>query len=105
MHGCGTPLLFPSISAYPNVARVGEPIRRCAERTRDVHRYYWCGTSRRPLIPGPRGSFSTLSEIIVVSWISVFRNVALNAIAIGLQFAPQCLKVTDEIVDFAHGTL
>ena len=32
----------------------------------------------------------------------VFRNVALNAIAIGLQLSPQCLKLTDEIVDFAH---
>ena len=27
----------------------------------------------------------------------VFRNVALNAIAIGLQFSPQCLKFTDEM--------
>jgi hypothetical protein len=33
---------------------------------------------------------------------SVFRDVALNAIAIGLQSSPQCLKLTDEIVDFAY---
>ena len=33
---------------------------------------------------------------------SVFRNVALNAIAISLQFSPQRLKLTDEIIDFAH---
>jgi hypothetical protein len=32
----------------------------------------------------------------------VFRNVALNALAIGLQFSPQWLKLTDEIVDFVH---
>jgi hypothetical protein len=32
----------------------------------------------------------------------VFLNLALNAITIGLQFSPQCLKLTDEIVDFAY---
>jgi hypothetical protein len=31
-----------------------------------------------------------------------FRNVALDAIAISLQFSPQRLKLTDEIIDFAR---
>jgi hypothetical protein len=35
----------------------------------------------------------------------VFRNVAFNAIAIGLQLSPQCLKLTDEIVNFAQRSL
>ncbi len=33
---------------------------------------------------------------------SILRNVALNAIAIGLQFSAERLKLTDEIVNFAY---
>ena len=32
----------------------------------------------------------------------VFRNVALNAVAIGLQFSPERLKLTEDTVNFAH---
>ena len=43
---------------------------------REAHRYYWCSRSRRPLIFGPRGSFPTLSEIIVVSCITCWLSSA-----------------------------
>src|SRR5262249_50078532 len=35
----------------------------------------------------------------------VFHNVALNAIAIGLQFSPERLKLTEETINFAHRSL
>src|SRR5262249_7803735 len=42
---------------------------------------------------------------LLLAQFGVFHNVALNAIAIGLQFSPERLKLTEETINFAHRSL
>ena len=70
----------------------------------------WGGNIARALSADPRSAreiFHAVRNNIgqlhhLLAQFGVFRNVALNSIAIGLEFFPQCLKITDEIVDFAR---
>jgi len=63
--------------------------RRCADRWEFPH--------------AVRNDFRQLHHLL--AQFGVFHNVALNAIAIGLQFSPERLKVTQETVNFAHRSL
>ena len=50
-----------------------------------------------------RNDFRQLHHLL--TQFGVFRNVALNAVAIGPQFSPERLKLTQETVNFAHRSL
>jgi len=50
-----------------------------------------------------RNDFRQLHHLL--AQFGVFRNVALNAVAIGLQFSPERLKLTEETINFAHRSL
>ena len=50
-----------------------------------------------------RNDFRQLHHLL--AQFGLFHNVALNAIAIGLQFSPERLKLTEETINFAHRSL
>ena len=47
-----------------------------------------------------RNDFRQLHHLL--AQFGVFRNVTLNAVAIGLQFSPERLKLTEETINFAR---